>query len=59
MSRSISLVSFKRPEKEDLSNLRIWPKKEMQKPDVGTYDVPAGITFVKPKNPKWTLNKSK
>lgn len=58
MSRSISLASFKIPENEDLSYQRIWPKKK-DGPDVGTYDVPKGVKFVKSKVPSWTVNKSK
>jgi hypothetical protein len=46
------------PENEDTSNMRIWPKK-VDEPDVGTYDVPRGIKFVKSRNPQWTVNKSK
>ena len=53
-----SYVEFKKPFKEDLTHMQIRPKK-VDKPDPGTYQVLEGVTFVKKRNPKFSIGKSK
>ena len=53
-----SHIEFKKPIKEDLTYLQIRPKK-VDKPDPGTYQVLEGVTFVKPRNPKFSVGKGK
>jgi hypothetical protein len=50
MKRARSYIEFKKPLREDLTYLQIRPKK-VDKPDVGTYKVLEGVTFVKKRNP--------
>ena len=45
-----SHIQIKKPIKEDLTYLRIRPKKSND-PDPGTYKVEEGVKFVKIKNP--------
>lgn len=58
MRRSASNVEYRTLFHEDTSNMRIWPKK-VDEPDMGTYDSGNAIKFVKVKNPKWSVCKSK
>jgi hypothetical protein len=53
-----SYVELKKPLKEDPTYMEIRPRKST-KPDVGTYKVLEGVTFVKIRNPKYSIGKSK
>jgi hypothetical protein len=58
MHHSTSNLKFVKLLNEDLSNQQIWPDK-VPGPDVGTYDVHKSTTFVKKKNPGWSMGKGK
>jgi len=58
LQRVASHVEFKKPLKEDLTYMQIRPNK-VDKPDPGTYKVLEGVTFVKTKNPKYSVGKGK
>lgn len=47
-----------KPIKEDLTYMKIRPKK-VDAPDVGTYKVHEAVTYVKKKNPGYTIGRSK
>jgi hypothetical protein len=50
-------VDFKKPLKEDPDRLSIRPRK-VDTPDPGTYKVLEGTTFVKVRNPNFSIGKS-
>lgn len=58
LTRVGSKLKFDKPIKEDLNYLSIRPKKS-DDPDPGTYQVHEAVTFVKTKNPKFSIGKSK
>jgi hypothetical protein len=58
LTRVGSKLKFDKPIKEDLAYLTIRPKKT-DDPDPGTYQVHEAVTFVKTKNPKFSIGKSK